>query len=84
MFDLIIIGAGTQLSAPIKKQFNTTRILIINHGPWNATSARVGCMPSKVLISSANRMHDIQHAQEVALTVDAKNDTSQIMTHVHE
>ena len=41
-------------------------------------------MPSKVLISSANHMHDIQHAQEVVLTVDAKIVTSQIMTHVRQ
>ncbi|WP_180117979.1 dihydrolipoyl dehydrogenase [Acinetobacter sp. YH12096] len=85
MYDLIIIGAGTAGISAYKEAIKYTQnLLIINHGPWDTTCARVGCMPSKVLISSANRMHDIQHAQEVALTVDAKIDTSQIMTHVRQ
>jgi dihydrolipoamide dehydrogenase len=39
-------------------------------------------MPSKVLISTANRMFDIQNAQEVALDVSAKINTNQVMQHV--
>lgn len=85
MYDLIIIGAGTAGISAYKEAIKHTKnLLIINHGPWDTTCARVGCMPSKVLISSANRMHDIQHAQEVALTIDAKIDTSQIMSHVRQ
>ncbi|WP_419225075.1 dihydrolipoyl dehydrogenase [Acinetobacter sp. A2] len=85
MYDLIIIGAGTAGISAYKEAIKHTKnLLIINHGPWDTTCARVGCMPSKVLISSANRMHDIQHAQEVALTINAKIDTSQIMSHVRQ
>ncbi len=36
---------------------------------------RVGCMPSKLLISSANRMHDIQSAKDLALQHEAVVDT---------
>ena len=39
-------------------------------------------MPSKVLISTANRMFDIQNAQEVALDVSANINTNQVMQHV--
>ncbi|WP_162565012.1 FAD-dependent oxidoreductase, partial [Acinetobacter baumannii] len=61
MFDIIIIGAGTAgISAYKEAVKHTNNILIINDGPWDTTCARVGCMPSKVLISTANRMHDIQ------------------------
>ncbi|WP_291338774.1 dihydrolipoyl dehydrogenase [Acinetobacter sp. UBA801] len=85
MYDLIIIGAGTAGISAYKEAIKYTQnLLIINHGPWDTTCARVGCMPSKVLISSANRMHDIQHAQEVALNVDTKIDTSKIMSHVRK
>ncbi len=41
-------------------------------------------MPRKVLISSAYRMDDIQHAKEDTLIVDVKIDASQIMTNVHQ
>lgn len=63
MYDLIIIGAGTAGISAYKEAIkHTQNLLIINHGPWDTTCARVGCMPSKVLISSANHMNHIQHA----------------------
>ena len=83
MYDIIIIGAGTAGIAAYKEAIkHTQNILIINDGPWDTTCARVGCMPSKVLISTANRMYDIQHAEEVALNVESKIDTSNVMLHV--
>ncbi|OAL75732.1 dihydrolipoamide dehydrogenase [Acinetobacter sp. SFB] len=85
MYDIIIIGAGTAGISAYKEAIKYTQnILIINDGPWDTTCARVGCMPSKVLISTANRMYEIQHAEEVALKVSAKIDTSKVMQHVRE
>ena len=83
MYDLIIIGAGSAgISAYKEAVKHTDNLLIINDGPWDTTCARVGCMPSKVLISTANRMYDIQHSDNLGLVVDAKIDTQQVMTHV--
>ena len=83
MYDIIIIGAGTAGISAYKEAIKYTQnILIINKGPWDTTCARVGCMPSKVLISSANRMHDIQYTQEVGLNTQATIDTSQVMQRV--
>lgn len=85
MYDIIIIGAGTAGISAYKEAIkHTQNILIINQGPWDTTCARVGCMPSKVLISSANRMYDIQHADEVALSTSQDVDTSQVMQHVRK
>jgi dihydrolipoamide dehydrogenase len=83
MYDIIIIGAGTAGISAYKEAIKyTSNILIINKGPWDTTCVRVGCMPSKVLISTANRMYDIQNASEVALEVKAEIDTRQVMQHV--
>ena len=83
MYDIIIIGAGTAGISAYKEAIKyTSNILIINKGPWDTTCVRVGCMPSKVLISTANRMYDIQNAKEVALEVKAEIDTRQVMQHV--
>jgi len=83
MYDIIIIGAGTAGIAAYKEAVkHTQNLLIINKGAWDTTCARVGCMPSKVLISAANRMHDIQTAEKVGLSITSKIDTSQIMQHV--
>ena len=84
MYDLIIIGAGTAgISAYNEAVEYTQNILIINDGPWDTTCARVGCMPSKLLISSANRMHDIQTAEDLALQHNAVIDPSDVMQRVH-
>ena len=83
MYDIIIIGAGTAGIAAYKEAIKYTQnILIINHGPWDTTCARVGCMPSKVLISTANRMHDIKTANQLALNVQSTIDTTDVMSHV--
>ena len=85
MYDLIIIGAGTAGIAAYQQAVKSTQnLLIINDGPWDTTCARVGCMPSKVLISTANRMHNIQHADRVGLQVESKIDRSQVMQHVQK
>lgn len=83
MHDIIIIGAGTAGIAAYKEAIKFTQnILIINDGKWDTTCARVGCMPSKVLISAANRMYDIHTSENVGLKTTAEIDTSEVMRHV--
>lgn len=85
MYDIIIIGAGTAGISAYKEAIkHTNNILIINNGAWDTTCARVGCMPSKILISTANRMYDIQHSDEVALNTKAEIDTSQVMPYLRK
>ena len=84
MYDLIIIGAGTAgISAYNEAIKYTKNILIINDGSWDTTCARVGCMPSKLLISSANRMQDIQSAKDLGLLQDVAVNTSNVMQRLH-
>ena len=53
--DVAIIGAGTSgLSARREVAKVTENYVVIDDGPLGTTCARVGCMPSKVLIQSAN------------------------------
>ncbi len=60
--DVIIIGAGTAGLAALREvRKRTERFVLINDGPYGTTCARVGCMPSKVLIEAANA-HHARHA----------------------
>jgi len=53
-----IIGTGTSgLTALNAVRDETDSFVIINGGPLGTTCARVGCMPSKTLIQSANQYH---------------------------
>jgi dihydrolipoamide dehydrogenase len=67
--DVIIIGAGTAgLSALREVRKRTQRFVIVNDGPWGTVCARVGCMPSKVLIEAANAYHRRKSFTEFGIT----------------
>jgi dihydrolipoamide dehydrogenase len=56
--DVVIVGAGTAGLAALREvKKRTPNFLLINDGPWGTVCARVGCMPSKLLIEAANAFH---------------------------
>ncbi len=61
--DVVVIGAGTAgLSAYRNAKQFTQNVLMIESGPYGTTCARVGCMPSKLLIAAAEAAHAIEMA----------------------
>lgn len=61
--DVVVIGAGTAgLSAYRNAKQHTPHVLMIEAGPYGTTCARVGCMPSKLLIAAAEAAHSIEMA----------------------
>ena len=62
--DVAIIGTGTAgMSAYRAARAQGARVLAIEAGPYGTTCARVGCMPSKLLIAAADAAHAARHAQ---------------------
>ncbi len=62
--DICIIGAGSAgLYATGQVAKHTKDFLLVNSGPLGTTCARVGCMPSKVLIQAAD---DLAHSRHFA------------------
>lgn len=58
MLDVAIVGAGTAGLAALREvRRETDRFLLVNDGPWGTTCARVGCMPSKVLLEAAHAFY---------------------------
>ncbi len=84
-YDVVIIGAGTAgLTARRQVAKETDNYIIVDDGPLGTTCARVGCMPSKVLIQAANdfnRRHKLLE-QGISGGENLNVDTAKVMQHV--
>lgn len=61
--DVAVIGGGTAgLGAYRAAKAHTPKVVLIEGGPFGTTCARVGCMPSKLLIAAAEAVHQIERA----------------------
>ena len=84
---IAIIGAGSAgLSAWHAAQKHTDDVVLIETGAYGTTCARVGCMPSKLLIAAANAAHNARNAATFGVTVnDVAVDGHAVMARVkHE
>jgi len=70
--DVAIIGAGTAgLSAYRAAKAAGRNALLIEGGPYGTTCARVGCMPSKLLIAPAEAAHSVERLPGFGLKLPA-------------
>lgn len=69
--DVVIIGAGTAGLAAYRAAVSTgKKALLVEGGAYGTTCARVGCMPSKLLIAAAEAAHAAQHTAAFGVHVD--------------
>ncbi|MCL4648790.1 dihydrolipoyl dehydrogenase [Burkholderia multivorans] len=68
--NVAVIGAGTAgLAAYRAARAEGATAVIIEGGPYGTTCARVGCMPSKLLIAAAEAAHAANHAAPFGIAV---------------
>ena len=71
--DVAVIGAGTAgLAAYRAAKAAGKRAMIIEGGAYGTTCARVGCMPSKLLIAAADAAHELRHTAPFGVHVDGE------------
>src|SRR5438067_3294688 len=69
--DVAVIGAGTAGLAAYRASVSAgKRTVLIEGGPYGTTCARVGCMPSKLLIAPAEAAHAVERFPAFGLAVD--------------
>src|SRR4051812_23186010 len=69
--DVAVIGAGTAgLAAYRAARAAGARAAIVEGGNYGTTCARVGCMPSKLLIAAAEAAHAVHRAPGFGVHVD--------------
>ena len=82
--DIAILGAGTAGMAAYRKARETTNSLaLIENGVYGTTCARVGCMPSKLLIAAAERADAVRTAARFGIHTDTPRvDGREVMARV--
>ncbi|MEG3754920.1 dihydrolipoyl dehydrogenase [Psychromonas arctica] len=68
-----VIGAGSAgLSAYRAAKQTTDSVVLIEGGTYGTTCARVGCMPSKLLIAAAEVAHSAAHTEPFGIVIDGQ------------
>lgn len=71
--DVAIIGAGTAgLGAYRATKQHTDDVVMIEGGFYGTTCARVGCMPSKLLIAAAEAAHHARHTEPFGVMLNGE------------
>jgi len=85
-FDIIIIGSGggSKLTRPAANL--GLNVAIVDHGPLGGTCLNRGCIPSKMLIHSADVISEIREAHKFFITVnqDVSVDVAGLVGYVSE
>ncbi len=68
-FDLIVIGAGSGLDVMSAAASRGMKVALVEEGPMGGTCLNRGCIPSKILIHSADVMQTIKRASEFGINV---------------
>jgi pyruvate/2-oxoglutarate dehydrogenase complex dihydrolipoamide dehydrogenase (E3) component len=67
-FDLIVIGAGSGGYAAARTARDLgANVALVDQGPLGGLCILRGCMPSKTLLASADLLHEIRNAGELAV-----------------
>lgn len=81
--DVAIVGAGSAgLNARRAALGAGAEVAIFDPGPLGTTCARVGCMPSKLLIAAAERAHSAEGAGPFGVHADVRVDPVAVMDRV--
>ncbi len=69
--DVAIIGTGSAGMAAYRAALkHTDKILLIEGAEYGTTCARVGCMPSKLLIAASEAAHHARHTEQFGVHVN--------------
>ncbi|MDD5340347.1 MAG: dihydrolipoyl dehydrogenase [Candidatus ainarchaeum sp.] len=67
-FDLMVIGAGSGLDVAAAAAASGMKVAIVEEGPMGGTCLNRGCIPTKILIHSADVIQTIRHAGEFGIS----------------
>lgn len=84
-FDLIVIGSGSGLDVAVAVSQAGKKVALVEKGPLGGTCLNRGCIPSKMLIHSADVMETLRSAYKFGINVkDIEVDFARIVRQVKD
>jgi mycothione reductase len=72
-YNVIVIGSGCGLSIVDESLAHRKRVALVDKGPLGGTCPNLGCIPSKMLIYTADVVAGIQEAGKLGIDAEIKN-----------
>jgi len=71
-YDVIVIGAGSGLRVASALAQKELSVAVVEEGPMGGTCLNRGCIPSKIIIHTADMVEEIRRAKEFGINVEYK------------
>jgi dihydrolipoamide dehydrogenase len=71
-YDVIVIGSGAGMAIVENCLHDGLRVALVDKGPAGGTCLNVGCIPSKMLTSVADRVMEIREAERFGIEAEIK------------
>ncbi len=71
-YDVVVIGSGVALSVVFNALDEGLKVALVDKGNLGGTCLNVGCVPSKILISAADRIAEIRDASKFGISAEIK------------
>jgi mycothione reductase len=72
-YDVVVIGSGSGTYIAARALYEGLSVALIDHGPLGGTCPNTGCIPSKMLISAADRIMEIRESKTFGISAKIEN-----------
>ena len=72
-YDVVVIGSGSGMVVIEEALSHGLKVALVDKGPTGGTCLNSGCIPSKMLIYTADRILEAQEAKKLGVVADIKN-----------
>lgn len=72
-YDVIVIGSGCGMNIVNEALAHGLNTALVDKGPLGGTCPNLGCIPSKMLIFTADRIAEIQETKKLGIGAEIKN-----------